>query len=91
MEGFNAQVDAHFEYAAFLGTGKQDGSGLEQRDDARRAGEKVIEESKASGAQGIWRRLHNRWAAPLNSLKDAARWVGHNLVDLRRDWHDRRC
>ena len=57
----DAQVQYRHGRAEFIGNGTDRG----QRDDARRAYEKIIRESKIQGSQKAWRGVHDRWGEAL--------------------------
>jgi hypothetical protein len=64
-ERYNADVTYEIGQAEFIGTQKQDGSDREQRDDARRAYEEVIQQSSVQGSQEVWARLRHSWGETL--------------------------
>jgi hypothetical protein len=73
---YGATIEARHGHAEFVGTEKQDGTDREQRDDARRVYEGVIQRSGVPGSSAIWQKLHHRWATALAHdalLEDAAR------------------
>jgi hypothetical protein len=61
----NATVEYRFGRAEFIGTQSETGSDREQRDDARRAYEKIIDQSPVPGSQAVWQRVHHRWGEEL--------------------------
>ncbi|PWT74189.1 MAG: hypothetical protein C5B60_07080 [Chloroflexi bacterium] len=59
-------VEYEFGNAQFIGTGKETGADRDQRDDARRAYEKIIRESDVPNGQAVWTGVHNRWGEALS-------------------------
>ena len=64
-ERYNADVFYETGQAEFIGTQKQDGTDREQRDDARRAYEEVIQQSPVQESREVWTRLHHSWGETL--------------------------
>ena len=64
-ERYNADVFYETGQAEFIGTQREDGTDREQRDDARRAYEEVIQQSPVQESREIWTRLHHSWGETL--------------------------
>ena len=64
---FGSVINYTSGHAEFIGTQKEDGSDNDQRNDARRAYEGIINQSSVQGATAKWAGIHNRWGATLQS------------------------
>ena len=64
-ERYNADVTYYTGKAEFIGTTKEDGSDREQRDDARRNYEEIIQQSPVPESKAVWSRIHNNWGEAL--------------------------
>jgi len=60
-ERYDASVEVQFGRAEFIGTQKTDGTDREQRDDAKRVYEEIIEQSKIQGSSALWAGVSDRW------------------------------
>lgn len=77
-----AEITTNIGRAEFVGTQKQDGSDREQRDDARRVYEEIIQRSPVQGSDGLWQGVRDRWGA------SAEQAVGDTVVgnvDISQD------
>ena len=86
-ERYNANVQYERGKAEFIGTTKEDGTDREQRDDARRAYEEIIEQSTVQGSQKVWKKLHTAWGEALGVIKpiDPNAWgANEGLVASRK-------
>lgn len=63
-EHYGAEVTARAGRGEFLGTQKEDGSDVEQRQDARQVYEKLVAGSGVQGAPAAWQRLRARYRRP---------------------------
>ena len=66
-ERYGVTVGYQSGYAEFIGTTKEDGTDNEQRNDARRAYEGIIDQSNVQGASAKWAGLRDRWTKALGS------------------------
>jgi hypothetical protein len=82
--GINAKVTHGT--AEFIGTTKEDGTDDEQRADARKQYQDLIDHSR-SAARGVWPQLRDRWDARLAKVTDAR--LGDYSPDEPRDPHGR--
>ena len=86
-ERYNADVQFERGKAEFIGTTKEDGTDREQRDDARRAYEEIIEQSTVQGSQKVWKKLHTAWGEALGVVTpiDPNAWgANEGLVASRK-------
>jgi hypothetical protein len=60
-----ADVEYRHGKAEFIGTQSEAGDDRQQRDDARRAYEKIISQSPVQGSDAAWNRIRNRWGETL--------------------------
>ena len=79
-ERYNADVSYETGQAEFIGTQKEDGTDREQRDDARRAYEEVIQQSPVQESQAIWARLHHTWGEALGVTGEPGRHLTSNAI-----------
>ncbi len=68
---YGSAVEARNGDAEFVGTGKEDGTDREQRDDAQRAYAGVISGPGVQGAAAVWDRVHSAYQQSFNALRPA--------------------
>lgn len=64
------RVRAQRGVAEFIGTEKQDGTDREQRNNAKQAYKRIIDESRVRNAAGVWQRIHSTYGETLDPTEN---------------------